>query len=144
MRRIFSLCCLVLMPLAVPATIELATAAPAAAAANPCKAGEIVHVKTVFNPNPTSPGADTTNTVTIWNCTNQTQNVAFKGNVFGPSNCPPGQDFGPIPVTLSPNQKFVSKVTFPAPSCKGTYTQNIQVTRNGTLIAHKRTTFTVA
>ncbi|MGI8777245.1 MAG: hypothetical protein ACR2LJ_07625 [Acidimicrobiales bacterium] len=143
MRRLFSVCSLLLVALAVPAATEFVMAAPAVAATSPCRAGEIAHVKSTFSPNPVTSGTDTTNTVTIWNCTNQAQSFTFKGNVFGPTNCPPGTGFGSIPANIAPMGKFVSKVTFPAPTCKGTYTQNIQVFQGTTLVAHQRITFSV-
>jgi hypothetical protein len=144
MRRLLSVFSLLFVVVAVPAATEIATAAPAVAASTPCKAGEIAHIKSVFIPNPTTPNADTTNKIMVWNCTNQTQTFTIKGNVFGPSNCPPGIDFGPITATVAPGDRFVAKATFPAPTCKGTYTQNIQVYQGSTLVAHKRVTFVVS
>jgi hypothetical protein len=141
MRRLLSVCSLLLVALAVPTATEIVTAAPAAAA---CAAGTVATVKSVVIPNPTTPGASTTNKITVTNCTNQTQNFTIKGNVFGPSNCPPGIDFGPIPVTVAPLGKSVTKATFPAPDCKGTYTQNVQVFQGSTLVAHQRVTFVVS
>jgi hypothetical protein len=143
MRRLLTACSMLCLSLGLPAVATVASAAPAGAA-TVCTAGETVHLRASFAPNPVHRGAMVTNTLVLTNCTGVTQRITVKGRVSAPASCGGGSmPVGPIAVTLSPHQTITRKQPFTAPPCPGTYTQLVRVFKGTQLLTQRTAKFTV-
>jgi uncharacterized protein YfaS (alpha-2-macroglobulin family) len=115
----------------------------AAADTSRCLPGETVHVDAYYSPRVLRPGETGTNVIEVTNCTNETQQVTYSGEVTAPGRCGGTSfPFGPVSLTLAPGESASKEVPFEAPDCGGSYRQVVRVYQDSTVLARDVATFT--